>query len=125
MGQGPGNTPRRLGNEAESIARVFLEANGLQTAVRNYRARAGEIDLIMQDGETIVFVEVRFRTRGDFVHPAETIDRRKQAHIINAGRHYLQQRRLLDKVNCRFDVVLITGPQNARKIEWIRNAFGA
>lgn len=116
---------RRLGNEAESIACVFLEGNGLRTAIRNFRTPAGEIDLIMLDGETVVFVEVRFRTSGKFVPPAETIDRRKRMHIINAGRRYLQQRKILDKVNCRFDVVLITGPQDARKIEWIKNAFEA
>ena len=93
--------------------------------LRNYRTRAGEIDLIMRDDETVVFVEVRSRRHARFLHPADTVDRRKQQHIVQAGQHFLQSRGILDQVNCRFDVIAITGPAYARKIEWIKDAFDA
>lgn len=116
---------RRRGAEAEAAVSRFLQKQGLELLASNYRAPGGEIDLVMRDQDTIVFVEVRSRANTGFVHPAETIDEHKQKHILLAGERYLQGHGLLDKVNSRFDVVAVTGPNNARKIEWIKNAFDA
>jgi len=92
---------------------------------RNYRAGHAEIDLILQDGKTIVFVEVRARSSNDYMDAVESIDRRKVEHIIQASRHYLQQHGISDSAECRFDVVTLTGAARAPKIEWIKAAFEA
>lgn len=102
-----------------------MQARGLQLLARNYRTLRGEIDLIMQDDDTIVFVEVRSRAHAGFLHPAASVDARKRARLILAGQHYLQSRRLLDSTACRFDVVSVTGGIGTGKIEWIRGAFEA
>lgn len=97
-----------------------LQAQGLRLKERNYRARGGEIDLIMQQGDTLVFVEVRFRQSVDYGSPAETVTRHKQLRLINAASQYLQRHRL--DMPCRFDIVAISGSRQER-IEWIQNAF--
>lgn len=115
----------RRGQHAELTACRHLQERGLQLLARNYRTRRGEIDLIMQDDEVIVFVEVRSRAHDRFMHPAFSVDARKRTRLILAGQHYLQSRRLLDSTACRFDVVSVTGGIGAGKIEWIRGAFEA
>jgi putative endonuclease len=104
---------------------MHLQAQGLRLLERNYRTRRGEIDLIMRDGDVIVFVEVRSRARDAFLHPATSVDARKRARLILAGQHYLQRAGLLDAAACRFDVVAVTGAIGDGKIEWIKNAFEA
>lgn len=90
--------------------------------MRNYRTRAGEIDLVMaHEGET-VFVEVRYRTRTDFGDGASTVDYNKQKRLVRAARHYLL-RRDSDDVPCRFDVVSVTRTHYRLRFEWIRSAF--
>ena len=89
----------------------------------NYRCRAGEIDLVMHDGDTLVFVEVRYRRRKRFGSGAESVDRVKQHRIIRAASRYLQQHpRWADNV-CRFDVVSLSGDEGDPEIEWIKHAF--
>jgi putative endonuclease len=97
----------------------------MRLLVRNYRTRRGEIDLIMQDDQTIVFVEVRSRAHAGFLHPATSVDARKRTRLILAGQHYLQNAGLQDSAICRFDVVSVTGELGGGKIEWIKNAFEA
>lgn len=97
----------------------------MRLLARNYRTRRGEIDLIMQDGEVIVFVEVRSRKHAGFMHPAISVDARKRTRLILAGQHYLQSTGLLDSAPCRFDVVSVTGAVDAGEIEWISGAFEA
>lgn len=96
--------------------------HGLRTIERNYRIRAGELDLVMMDGAEIVFVEVRFRSRTHFGDGAATVDRRKQQRLIRAARHYLRYRHS-DDIPCRFDVVSVTGTHYRLRFEWMRNAF--
>lgn len=86
---------------------------------RNYRCRMGEIDLILEDRGTLVFVEVRLRSNAGFGGAAASITARKQDRLIRAAQHYLQQLRVLPP--CRFDAVLLDGG----RMEWIRDAFGA
>jgi putative endonuclease len=87
----------------------------------NYLCRTGEIDLVLRDGPSIVFVEVRLRTNSSFGGAAESIGPRKRARIIAAAQHYLAGK---PEVPCRFDVVLLDRLEPPR-IEWIRDAFSA
>ena len=115
----------RRGVLAERLASDFLEAQGLRPISRNFRTPQGEIDLIMRDGDVLVFVEVRCRTSNAFVHAEETIDRRKRQHIVLAGQRFLQMNRQSDCATCRFDVIIVTGNGKNRKIEWLKRAFDA
>ncbi|PCH61194.1 MAG: YraN family protein [Gammaproteobacteria bacterium] len=120
----------KLGADAESDAARYLIKQGLKLKTRNYRSRWGEIDIIMNDGDVLVFVEVRYRSRNDFGSAAETIDHRKQQRIARTAFCYNQENNLHDDVAMRFDVVLIENydkhaSHNNAKIDWIKNAFDA
>ena len=118
-----GPAARRRGVEAERLAHDFLRQHGLKPIDLNFRTPRGEIDLVMQDGQVLVFVEVRSRTSNTFIHAAESIDARKRQRIILASQRYLQK--YGDRVDCRFDVIIVTGSGTGRKIEWIKRAFDA
>ena len=105
------------GRAAEDAALERLRRRGLRLIERNYRARCGEIDQVMQDGDTMVFVEVRYRGGASHGSAAETVDRRKRARLIAAAQSYLQRNRW--RRACRFDVVALQG----ERLEWLRDAF--
>jgi putative endonuclease len=107
------------GRAAERRAEQLLTAAGLQLLQRNYRCRAGEIDLVMIDGVELVFVEVRYRRGTRFGGPLGSIDRAKQRRIGLAAAHYLQRHAWSGP--CRFDVVGLDGASD--RPEWIRDAF--
>lgn len=109
----------KTGADAEARAAEYLQQQGLRLLRRNFRCRLGEIDLILQDGETRVFVEVRARSRQDFGGAAASITPAKQRRLIAAAQIYLMG--LAQMPVCRFDAVLI-GPEG---LEWIRSAFDA
>jgi putative endonuclease len=111
---------QRIGAAAEALAARFLERAGLAIVERNFRCRAGEIDLIARDGRTLVFVEVRLRGSEAFGGARASVDRAKQRRILQAARHYLSGR---PDAACRCDVVLLDRLDEAR-VEWIRDAFG-
>lgn len=113
--------PGRTGAAAETAALEFLIGKGMSLRCRNYRCRLGEIDLVLQDGPSIVFVEVRLRTNPSFGGAAESIGPRKRARIVAAARHYLAGHQQLP---CRFDVILLDRLEPPR-FEWIQNAFSA
>jgi putative endonuclease len=108
------------GAQAEQLAAQFLQQNGLTLLQRNYRCRHGEIDLVMRDGDTLVFVEVRLRSRGDFGGAAASINAAKQAKLIRTAQHYLAAQPRTPA--CRFDAVLLHALDGS-DIEWLRNAF--
>ncbi len=116
-------TTKQTGDAAENRALQHLQDNGLQMVQRNYRTPGrggGEIDLIMQDTDgTMVFVEVRHRSRADHGGASSSVTWVKQQRIVFAARHYL--RRLSKMPACRFDVVLFEGDQ----LSWHRAAFDA
>lgn len=123
-------TTREQGEVTESLACAFLEDKGLTLRERNYHSRFGEIDLIMQHNESLVFVEVRYRHNIDFGSGAESITMNKQSKLIKTASAYLQQHDKLAKYPARFDVVSISGPLGSGNIktinfDWIENAFGA
>lgn len=108
----------RKGEEAERTAADHLEARGLKLVARNYRCRGGEIDLILRDGASLVFVEVRERAGAAFGGAAASITPAKQARIRLAAQHYLSRHGL--DLPCRFDAVLVQGG----RIEWLRAVMG-
>ena len=121
-------TTTEIGRVAESRARRHLEAAGLVLLTRNYRCRAGEIDLVMLDPEAqvLVLVEVRSRSRSDYGQAAATIGFAKQRRCSLAARHLMLTRRELRQLRARFDVVAIDPPPEpggAPLVTWIRNAF--
>ena len=108
-----------LGADAEQIAATYLQQQGLALITSNYHCRFGEIDLIMRDGKTLVFVEVRMRSNANFGGAGMSITSSKQHKLARAAEHYLQQH---GSAACRFDAVLMSKP-SAENIEWVRNAF--
>ena len=121
-------TTTDLGRVAESRALRYLETAGLTLLARNYRCRAGEIDLVMLDSaaRVLVLVEVRSRSRSDFGQAAATISREKQRRCSLAARHLLLARRELRHLRARFDVLAIDAarePDGDPVVTWIRNAF--
>jgi len=114
----------RRGASAERFACRWLQHQGLQLLHTNHRCKAGEIDLIMLDGECLVIVEVRFRRGPGYGGAAGSITARKQQRILRATRHLLQRYPALGTRPLRFDVVAITGARPAR-VDWRRHAFFA
>lgn len=108
------------GERAEDAALAYLQNHGLKLRARNYRSRFGEIDLVLDDRGTLVFVEVRKRSNPRFGSAAESITATKRGRLVATARQYLGS--LRREVPCRFDAVLIDG---AGSVEWIRDAFGA
>jgi len=112
-----------MGARAEHKACAYLHKQGLTEIEHNCRSPYGEIDLIMQDQQTIVFVEVRYRKSGDYGLAQETIGHGKQQRIIRSAQWYLQQHARLSDRPCRFDIVAITGTGKECNFDWIYNAF--
>lgn len=113
------NTTTRRGSEAEALAARYLERCGLRILERNFRVRGGEIDLICRDQQTLVFVEVRLRSRSDFGGAGASITRTKRRRLILAAQHYLLGK---SDCACRFDCILLDG-LNETRLEWLKNAF--
>lgn len=108
------------GRAAEALALRFLLDRGMRLVTRNFSCRLGEIDLIIDDGGTTVFVEVRQRRNAAFGSGAESITQGKRARLIATARFYLA--RLPVQPACRFDVVSVNADD---EIDWIQDAFGA
>ena len=121
----PPSNPGSVGRDAERLAERFLTRRGLIVVARNYRCRRGEIDLVMRDADTLVFVEVRRRTSRTFGGGLGSIDRRKRVRLVAAAELFLTVNRIGDDRPCRFDVVAIDGPSRRATIEWVRDAFDA
>jgi putative endonuclease len=92
------------GQAAEERARRLLEAKGFRFLAANHRTRMGEVDLVMRDGDTVVFVEVRERTREGYGRGFETVTAAKQAKVAKAALSYVKEKRL-GGMPLRFDVV--------------------
>lgn len=96
---------------------------GLLKVARNFRSRGGEVDLVMLDGECLVFVEVRFRKSTRFLAPAVTVDSRKQRKILRTAAVFLSRHKRYANHSVRFDVMAITGDAEQHEIDWVRDAF--
>ncbi len=109
-------------NQAENWAAEFLERQGLKRVTQNFRCRFGEIDLIMQHNDILVFIEVRQRSSTDFGGAAASVDIHKQKRLIRTAQFYLAK---LDHTPpCRFDVVVMDDPEGLN-VQWLKNAFDA
>ncbi len=118
--------PRHLaGSAAESAAARLLTAHGLQQVDANVRYRDGELDLVMRDGGTLVFVEVRYRASEDFGGAAASVTPAKQRRLVRAATRYLAAHRAYAQLPCRFDVVCASGDPHAPELQWLRAAFDA
>jgi putative endonuclease len=116
---------RADGARYEDIALAHLQRTGLVAIARNFTCRYGEIDLVMRDRDTLVFVEVRFRSASGFGDGIDSVHAGKQAKLVRAASAFLASHpRLADRA-CRFDVVAIAGDADAPSIDWRRNAFDA
>ena len=104
-----------LGRDAEARALAFLEQEGLTLVEKNFRCRTGEIDLIMRDGQVLVFIEVRSRKNQHFGGAAASVGPVKQRRLWRTAEHYLM--RCPDQPPCRFDLVAIDG----ESLQWIQN----
>ena len=115
---------RTVGNDAEILAFRFLRERGLSPVTRNFRCRLGEIDLVMQDQDCLVFVEVRFRSTNRFAPAVLTVDERKQQKLARAAEIFLSSRPALAENKVRFDVIGIDRDANGdTSVEWLRDAF--
>lgn len=121
---GARTTRQRAGDSAEDAACLHLEQNGCRIVARNVRYREGELDVVANDGATLVFVEVRMRSRNDFGDGADSVDTFKRQRLVRAARHYLAQHFTNGGKlpPCRFDVVTADA---SGVTDWIRDAFNA
>ena len=113
---------QQMGFKAEEYARDYLIQHGLVLRASNYRCRLGEIDLIMQDGVYLVFVEVRSRRSSSHGNALESVTRTKQEKLIKTAALYLLANKLHEKYPVRFDVISLQG--QPPEMTWVKNAFG-
>ena len=114
----------KFGALGEEAAADLLRSGGYRIVARNHRCPRGEIDLIAEKGELLVFVEVRTRATGAFGGPEETVNQRKQRRVIAAARDYLAQRRGPAKA-ARFDVIAVVDGPRGPALTHFENAFDA
>lgn len=122
-------TSHSQGQHAEQACCEYLQHRGLCLLSRNYRSRRGEIDLVMRDDDTLVFIEVRYRKNNLYGGALESITPQKQQRIKSTAEHYLQNETKLK--NARIDVVAmsqkpqntLTGHTEEYSFDWIKDAF--
>ena len=110
---------RIVGTKYEQIAADFLKQKNIQILEMNYRCRAGEIDLIVRDGNYLVFVEVKYRSTDKNGYPEEAVTKKKQKIISFVSKYYCFSHNLSESTPIRFDVVSICGTH----IRWLKHAF--
>ena len=119
-------TSRERGIDAESACCTYLQQQGLKLLAKNYRSRRGELDLVMQEKDIVVFIEVRYRKNDAYGGAIESITQSKQQKLRATAEQYLQQETSLS--NGRFDVVAMTkkiqnNQTDGYTFDWIKNAF--
>lgn len=120
------NASRRSdGARIEALARDFLQRHGLAPVAANANYRGGELDLVMREGDTLVFVEVRYRKSAAFGGGAASVDARKRRKLVLAAELFLAAHREFARLPCRFDVVAAHGDVDAPDFDWLRDAFRA
>ncbi len=119
-----GSTRLNAGREAEAYALQHLQQHGLQLITQNWLCKRGELDLVMLDGDTVVFVEVRYRRHSAWGGAIESVDFRKQQKLILAAQLFLQKETRWADSACRFDVVAVEGSADGGSpLNWIKHAF--
>ncbi len=113
---------REQGTEAETLAATFLEGRGMRVIERNYRFERGEIDIVAEDGNELVFVEVKARRSNSFGEPEDAVTPEKEEQIKKVAEGYLFERQIEDRA-CRFDVVAVSVVNGKKTIRHLTNAF--
>ncbi len=113
---------QQIGRAGETAAAATLETAGFTILLRNYRCRAGELDIVARRDALLVIAEVRCRSREDFGGAAASVTSHKQHRIVLAARHLLMRQRALARLAVRFDVLV---PRDHGEVEWIKAAFEA
>ena len=116
-------TARTRGAALEQVAAQWLRQQGLSLVTQNHAVKGGELDLIMRDGDILVFIEVKHRTTTRYGHPLETVTYQKQQRLVRAARLYIARDGLSSP--CRFDILAITGKPPNLEFEWVKAAFDA
>ena len=114
-----------IGARVERAASAFLQRKGLIEVAANARYRDGELDLVMHDGDTLVFVEVRHRRSDGHGGGAASVDAAKCRKLVRAAQRFLLEHPRLAELPCRFDVVEASGDPDAPRLNWLRDAFRA
>lgn len=121
---------RAFGQKIEQAARGYLKDQGFKAVAENFQCKTGELDLIMLDGDTLVFIEVRFRKSSRFGDGADSITATKQRKLIRTAQYFLQRHPNWQQHACRFDVVSVSVSDNTRwrfnsgyEFDWIKDAF--
>lgn len=110
---------RACGKEYEQIAADYLKANGYEILERNFYSRYGEIDIIAQENNVLVFVEVKYRKNSSYGYPEESVNVYKQKRIIRSAKYYIYKMGIPEECPCRFDIVIVNG----NNISCIKDAF--
>jgi len=114
-----------IGAQVERAASAFLQKHGLIAIAANARYRDGELDLVMRDGDTLAFVEVRHRRSGDHGGGAASVDASKRRRLVRAAQRFLLAHPQCADMPCRFDVVEASGDPESPLLNWLRDAFRA
>lgn len=121
----PSADQRSRGAVVEAAARQYLIDAGLRDVAANANYRVGELDLVMLDGSTLVFVEVRYRRSSRFGGGADSVDVHKRRKLVRAAMAFLVRNRRFADGACRFDVIEAEGDPAAPTFNWLRDAFRA
>jgi putative endonuclease len=117
-------TTTETGNITEKLASEYLTLQNLTLVTQNFHSKYGEIDLIMLDGSTYVFVEVKYRKNNNYGGSLVAVTHRKQKKLRLCAKYYLQQHQLNDyNTPCRFDIIALEGDIKKPDINWLKNAF--
>lgn len=116
---------RRIGDTFERRARQHLQQAGLAPVAHNYSTRFGELDLVMRDGDALVFVEVRYRRNTRFGGAAASVTSQKRERLVRAASGFLAAHPQYADCPCRFDVVTFEGDGDAARCQWRQAAFDA
>ena len=114
----------KTGQEGQAAAEKYLQGKGYTILARNYRAKTGEVDLVVKDGAYIVFVEVKYRKSLKYGFPREAVGHAKQQRIVSTALHYLATHRLTES-DIRFDVVEVLEQHGRLYASHIQDAFMA
>lgn len=123
--EGHGLNRRTQGAHVEALAREFLLRQGLTPVAANANYRGGELDLVMRDGDTLVFVEVRYRRGSGFGGGVASVDASKRRKLVHAAGLFLAAHREHARAPCRFDVIDASGDPETPAFDWLRDAFRA
>jgi putative endonuclease len=112
---------QQVGHKVEKLVCRYLQQQGLSLITQNFFTLFGELDLIMQEGTTLVFVEVRYRKTTHIVSGLESVNSQKQKKLIHSAQYYLQKNPQWQ--SARFDVVAVSPGKTSHDIDWIKDAF--